>query len=63
MYAYKHLTTSSMIQGDLVHMVRVGLFLIGRCSVHKLQNTELCQCVWCEERHHALRHCIMPVCS
>jgi hypothetical protein len=31
MYAYKLQTTSVMIQGDLVHVVCVGVFLIGRC--------------------------------
>jgi len=31
MYANKLLTTSVMIQEDLVHVMCVGVFLIGRC--------------------------------
>jgi len=34
MYVYELLTTSIMIQEDLVHVVRVGVFVIGRCFVH-----------------------------
>jgi hypothetical protein len=32
MYAYKHVTTSSMIQGDLVHVMRVDV-PVKRCCV------------------------------